>query len=154
MVLAATKQVSEGAIAAELGTTRHRVTRWREWFEAGGIEALKKDLPGGGRAPSIDAAKIKQIVQLTTQTTPKQATQWSTRLMAERVGVNDTTVLRVWHAHGLKPHRVQLLKLSSLCCASLVVHVMLQASALLHHAVVLGRSKQLRLLCALLFSVE
>jgi len=113
IVLAATRPLSEGAIAAELGTTRHRVARWRERFEAGGIEALKKDLPRGGRPPRIDAAKIKQIVQLTTQTTPKHATQWSTRRMAERVGVSDTTVLRVWHAHGLKPHRVQSFKLSN-----------------------------------------
>ena len=60
--------------------------RWRERFEAGGIEALKKDLPRGDRPPSIDAAKIKQIAQLTTQSTPKHATQWSTCLMAECVG--------------------------------------------------------------------
>lgn len=107
IVLAATQVVSDGAIAAKLGTTRYRVARWLERFEAGGIEALKKDLPRGGRPLRIDAAQIKQIVRLTTQTTPKYATQWSTRLMAARVGVGDTTVLRVWHAYGLKPHRTQ-----------------------------------------------
>jgi len=37
MVLAATKPVSAQAIATELGTTRHRVARWRGRFEAGGI---------------------------------------------------------------------------------------------------------------------
>lgn len=113
IVLTATQRISDEAIAARLGTTRHRVARWRARFEAGGVEALKKDLPRGGRPPKVSAAKIKQIVRLTTQTTPKQATQWSTRLMAQRVGVSDTTVLRVWHAHGLKPHRVQSFKLSN-----------------------------------------
>ncbi len=33
--------------------------------------------------------------------------------MAKRVGVSDTTVLRIWHAHGLKPHRVRSFKLSN-----------------------------------------
>ena len=32
--------------------------------------------------------------------------------MAEVAGVSDTTVLRVWHAHGLKPHRVETFKVS------------------------------------------
>ena len=113
MVLAAAEHDSDVAIAARFGTTRHRVARWRVRFESGGVEALKKDLPRGGRPPTISAAKIKQIVRLTTQTKPAQATQWSTRLMAQRVGVSDTTVLRVWRAHGLKPHRVQSFKLSN-----------------------------------------
>lgn len=33
--------------------------------------------------------------------------------MATRVGVSDSTVLRVWRAHGLKPHRVETFKLSN-----------------------------------------
>lgn len=110
IVLAATERDSEEVIATRLGTTRHRVARWRARFESGGVEALKKDLPRGGRPPSITAAKIKQIVRLTTQTQPAQATQWSTRGMAKRVGVSDTAVWRVWQAHGLKPHRVQSFK--------------------------------------------
>lgn len=113
IVLATARPGSDVAIAARLGTTRHRVARWRTRFESGGIEALKKDLPRGGRPPKVSAAKIEQIVRLTTQTHPKQATQWSTRLMAKRVGVSDTTVLRVWRAHGLKPHRVRTFKLSN-----------------------------------------
>ena len=32
--------------------------------------------------------------------------------MAEVTGVSDTSVLRVWHAHGLKPHRVETFKVS------------------------------------------
>ncbi|MGA9335055.1 MAG: IS630 family transposase [Rudaea sp.] len=113
IILAATEKVSDAEIAARLGTTRHRVARWRARFASSGVEALKKDRPRAGRPARMNAAKIKQIVHLTTQTQPGNATQWSTRLMAERVGVSDTTVLRVWHAHGLKPHRVRTFKLSN-----------------------------------------
>ncbi len=43
IVLTATERASDQAIAAQLGTTRHRVARWRERFESSGVEALKKD---------------------------------------------------------------------------------------------------------------
>ena len=55
-------------------------------------------------SPTADAA---EIVRLTTRTTPEAATQWSTRSLAAKVGVSDTTVLRVWRKHGLRPHLVR-----------------------------------------------
>ena len=113
IILAATKGRTDQDIAAELGTTRHRVARWRSRFVEGGVEALKKDLPRGGRPLRIDAGKAQEIVRLTTQTTPANATHWSTRSMAAHAGVSDSTVLRIWRAHGLKPHRVESFKLSN-----------------------------------------
>jgi transposase len=113
IILAAAKGGTDQAIAAELGTTRHRVARWRARFMEGGVEALKKDLPRGGRPPKIDAGKAQEIVRLTTQTTPDNATHWSTRSMAAHAGVSDSTVLRIWRAHGLKPHRMESFKLSN-----------------------------------------
>ena len=35
---------------------------------------------------------------------PEASTHWSTRQMAKAMGVNHTTVHRIWKAHGLKPH--------------------------------------------------
>ena len=73
------------------------------------MAAIAQDLPRGGRKPTVDA---QEIVRLTTQTLPTQTTHWSTRRLAKVSGVSDTTVLRVWHAHGLKPHRVKTFKVS------------------------------------------
>ena len=33
--------------------------------------------------------------------------------MAAHAGVSDSTVLRIWRAHGLKPHRLESFKLSN-----------------------------------------
>lgn len=33
--------------------------------------------------------------------------------MAAAAGISDLSVLRIWHAHGLKPHRIELFKLSN-----------------------------------------
>lgn len=49
---------------------------------------------------------------MTTQTTPAGATHWSTRKLAAQLGISDTTVLKVWHANGLKPHLVETFKVS------------------------------------------
>ena len=86
-----------------------QVGRWRERYAQGGLAAIEQDLPRGGRPPKVDAA---EIVRRTTQTLPAAATQWSTRTLAREMGVSDTTVLRVWRAHGLKPHRVRGFKVS------------------------------------------
>ena len=109
IVLLAARGHDNTQIAGELGVGRVQAGRWRERYAAGGLAAIEQDLPRGGRKPKVDAARI---VHLTTQTLPAQATHWSTRRLAQVAGVSDTTVLRVWHAHGLKPHRVKTFKVS------------------------------------------
>ena len=109
IVLGAADGLDNRTIAAQVGVGRIQVGRWRNRYIEGGLAAIEQDLPRGGRPVKADAA---QIVRLTTQTLPANATQWSTRSMAAQVGVSDTTVLRVWRQHGLKPHRVRGFKVS------------------------------------------
>jgi transposase len=109
IVLLAAAGLENQAIAAELKIGRVQVGRWRERYAQGGLAAIERDLQRGGRQPKADAA---EIVRRTTQTQPLAATQWSTRTLAREMGVSDTTVLRVWRAHGLKPHRVESFKVS------------------------------------------
>ena len=48
----------------------------------------------------------------TLETTPKNATHWSTRSMASEVGLTQSAVHRIWRAFGLQPHRQDVWKLS------------------------------------------
>lgn len=112
MVLLAAENTSNRAIARRLGTTRDTVILWRRRFTLGGTAALAEDAPGRGRKPTIDAEKVKQIVDATLQTQPPNATHWSVRTMAKAQGVSPATVHRIWDAHGLQPHRVKTFKLS------------------------------------------
>jgi transposase len=111
IVLLAAEGVSRSEIARRLGVSRPTVILWLRRFGEGGPQTLTETRPGRGRKPSISAAKIKQIVQATTQTTPPGATHWSCRSMAKAQGVSPATVQRIWDAHGLKPHRVRTFKL-------------------------------------------
>lgn len=110
--LLAADGVSNNAIAKELKTSRPTVIQWRARFAAQGPQGLAEDAPHGRSTRALPAAKVKEIVDATLQTKPKDATHWSTRTMAKSQGVSNATVARIWDAHGLQPHRVETFKLS------------------------------------------
>ncbi len=112
IVLLAATGMANRRIAQEVGTSRPTVVLWRGRFAAGGLAALLEDASGRGRPSSISQAKVKKIVEATTQTRPRGATHWSTRTMAAAQGLSHATVQRIWDAHGLQPHRVESFKLS------------------------------------------
>ena len=111
LLAASGKQDKE--IAAELSITAHKVARWRKRYLSHGLEGLEKDAPRPGRTPIISSATVKQVIHKTTQEKPAKATHWSTRSMAAEVGISETTVRRIWHKHGLKPHLVETFKIST-----------------------------------------
>jgi len=55
---------------------------------------------------------VEQMVTLTLEAKPRDATHWSTRGMAARCGLSQSTVSRIWRAFGLQPHRAESFKLS------------------------------------------
>jgi len=112
IVLLAAQGLANRRIAQEVRTSRPTVILWRDRFAAGGVAALLEDAPGRGRPASITRAKVKRIIEATTQTRPRGATHWSTRSLAKAQGISHATVQRIWDAHGLQPHRVETFKLS------------------------------------------
>lgn len=109
IVLLAAEGLENIEIAKRLHIGRVQAGRWRDRYAQGGLPAIEVDLPRGGRTKRVDAG---EIVRLTTQTLPQNATHWSTRTMAAKAGVSEHSVRRVWHAHGLKPHLTKAFKVS------------------------------------------
>ncbi len=58
-------------------------------------------------------AQVAEVVTRTLETTPKNATHWSTRTMAQEMGLSQSTVSRIWRAFGLHPHRTEGFTLST-----------------------------------------
>ncbi len=87
IVLAAAEVRENKDIAAEFGCTRRTVGTWRNRFAEAGLAGIEKDAPRGGRTPTVRAKFEAKIIRNTTQETPANATHWSTRTMAEAVGV-------------------------------------------------------------------
>ena len=109
IVLLAADAMQNKDIAEQLGIGRVQVARWRERYLECGLQGIERDLPRGAPPVKVDVARL---VELTTQTTPEAATHWSTRKMAAVLQVSPSTVLRHWHANGLKPHLVRGFKVS------------------------------------------
>jgi transposase len=113
IVLGSADGRSSATICAQVGVTKPTVRQWLDRYEADGIEALLEDRPRSGRPRTITVEDEAEIVRMTLEEKPDNATHWSCRLMAEVAGVHPTTVSRIWRAHGLQPHRIAYFKLST-----------------------------------------
>jgi len=113
IVLLAAQGMMNKDIAVQVGTDRRTVARWRNRFVAEGLKGIEKDRPRGGRKPTQRQQLARRIIERTTQTTPANATHWSTRTLAQELGVSPSMVWRVWRAAGLKPHLTRSFKVSN-----------------------------------------
>ena len=113
IVLAAADGWENQAIAAELGCASKTVGEWRNRFAVERLAGIEQDAPRGGRRPTQRERFEAEIIRKTTQETPPNATQWSTRSLAKALGCDDMLVQRVWKDNGLKPHRVKTFKVSN-----------------------------------------
>jgi len=111
IVLLAAEGLKNTEIAERLAVTRPTVTRWRSRFAADRLDGLL-DEPRPGRPRTVSDEQVEQVIARTLESTPKNATHWSTRSMAAEIGLTQSAVLRIWHAFGLQPHRQDTWKLS------------------------------------------
>jgi len=113
IVLLAADGFQNKQIATTLKVAPRMVTLWRGRFLAQGVAGLLKDAPRPGRTPTITTEVAATLITKTTQSTPANATQWSTRTMAKEMSISKASVSRIWRANGLKPHRVESFKVSN-----------------------------------------
>jgi transposase/AraC-like DNA-binding protein len=92
--------------------SRPTVTKWRSRFVARRLEGLA-DEPRPGAARTISDEQVEQVLVTTLETTPADATHWSTRSLARHLGMSQSAISRIWRAFGLKPHLVDTFKLST-----------------------------------------
>jgi transposase len=111
IVLCAAEGLNNTEIAARLGIAVSSARKWRNRFAEHRLDGLT-DEPRPGRPRTITDDKVEEVIIKTLETTPKDATHWSTRSMAREVGLTQSAVLRIWRAFGLQPHRQQTWKLS------------------------------------------
>ena len=99
-------------IALELQTSRPTVLLWRKQFAQAGPSGLEHEAARGKSAQSLPEQMVKKILDTTLQSTPPDATHWSTRTLGRHLRVSHMSVARIWDRHGLQPHRVRTFKLS------------------------------------------
>jgi transposase len=100
------------SIATSLDTSTKSVYKWRNRYIESGLDGLF-DLPRSGQPKKLTETKIKEVLTLTVERIPHEATHWSVRLMAKYAGITTWQVRQIWEAADLKPHRIQTFKISN-----------------------------------------
>ena len=111
IVLAAADGLSTTAIAERLGIALSSAWKWRSRFVTDRLDGLL-DEPRPGRPRTVSDEQVEAVLTRTLETTPKDATHWSTRSLAAELGLSQSAVSRIWRAFGLQPHRQEAWKLS------------------------------------------
>ena len=104
IVLLSSEGLENKEIARQLGATEDTVGKWRRRFAERRVDGLH-DEPRPGTPRQIGDDEIAEVIRLTLEQTPADATHWSLRSMASAVGHAPSTVHRIWQAFGLQPHR-------------------------------------------------
>jgi transposase len=111
LVLRCAAGQSATAIAREVHVTKQTVGKWRGRFVARRLDGLL-DEPRPGVPRTIGDADVERVLTTTLESTPRDATHWSTRSLAKHCDMSQTAIARIWKAFALQPHRVETFKLS------------------------------------------
>src|SRR4051812_41786610 len=84
VVLLAAEGLKNTEIVQRLGIRHASVRKWRNRFAAQGLDGLS-DEPRPGRPRTVSDEQVEEVIVKTLESTPKNATHWSTRSMAAEV---------------------------------------------------------------------
>ena len=99
-------------VAAALDVSPNTVGMWRQRFVSRRIDGLA-DSPRPNVHRKLSDERVEELIRLTLESKPPGSTHWSTRKLARKCGVSQSSVSRVWRAFQLKPHRRRTFTLST-----------------------------------------
>lgn len=114
ILLGAARGESSRSLAATVGVARDTARLWIRRYEAEGLKGVEKDRPRRGRPRKLTPTLEEKIVEKTVNEDPppEVSTHWTSRLLADAMGLNHVDVWRTWKKYGLKPHQIRRFKLS------------------------------------------
>lgn len=111
IVLACAEGKANKEVAVQFRVTKQMVGKWRARFVERRLDGLL-DEPRPGTPRKVSDSEVEQVLTVTLESLPRDATHWSTRSLARQSGLSPSTVSRIWRAFGLQPHRSETFKLS------------------------------------------
>ena len=92
-------------ILRRTGKSKTCVWRWQQRCMEEGVDGLLYDATRPPGTPPVAPWKVREVVELTKSPPDGEATHWTLRAMAARVGLAFSTVRKIWQEHGLMPRR-------------------------------------------------
>jgi len=111
-VLRCAEGFSNRQVAKLLGVSQATVSTWRWRFAERRLDGLS-DAPRSGVPRSITDDRIEALIAATLEGPAPGGKPWTIRSMAKKSGIGASSVSRIWRAHGLDPHRINIFQLSS-----------------------------------------
>lgn len=111
MILRCAEGRTNTQVAEQVQVRIATVGKWRQRFVERRLDGLL-DEPRPGAPRKVSDADVERALTMTLESTPKDATHWSTRSLAREAGLSRSTVGRIWRAFALQPHRSETFKLS------------------------------------------
>jgi transposase len=112
IILASVDGMNNREMRARFQVSNSAISSWRRRYQDRGLAGLYgEDRPGRPRQHSDEA--VAEMIQKVLRSTPRGATHWSVRLVAEETGISKSTVQRYFTLFGLQPHRRRSFKLST-----------------------------------------
>jgi transposase len=111
IVLLAAEGTPNVEIARLVGVSRPTVNAWRTRYAERGLPGLAEE-KRSGRKRSIDQ---RRIVAETLRPPPASlgVTHWSSRLLANRLGISHVTIAEAWKRYGVKPWKAETFRFST-----------------------------------------
>lgn len=100
-ILASADGVSNKDVAERCAMTKQTVGKWRARFRVARLQGLH-DEPRPGAPRRITDEQVARVVRLTSERAPN-GSPWTTRSMAQAVGLTQTAISRIWRTHGVRP---------------------------------------------------
>lgn len=111
LILRCAEGLTNTQVADQVQVRKATVGKWRQRFVDRRLDGLL-DEPRPGTPRKVSDADVERALTMTLESTPKDATHWSTRSLAKQAGLSRSTVGRIWRAFALQPHRSETFKLS------------------------------------------
>ena len=111
IILLCAEGLNNTEVSGRLHITKQTVGKWRSRFVQKRLDGLT-DEPRPGTSQRLSDKDVERLIAMTLESTPKDATHWSTRSMAKACGLSHMSVQRIWQAFALAPHRTESFKLS------------------------------------------
>src|SRR5947207_15703156 len=95
IVLGCAEGLSNSEVSRQLGVSLPTVGKWRKRFVVGRVDGLR-DEPRPGAPRKISDMMVEAVIVKTLEESPaNRDSHWSTRSMANAVGLNQTAVSRI-----------------------------------------------------------
>jgi transposase len=104
---------TEVEIADILNISVSSVIRYAKRYNDGGIDLLLKDKTRKPGIPPVSEETKNEVTRIVCKEKPENATHWSVRSLAKRVGISKTSVNTILRERGLKPHLVESFQFST-----------------------------------------